>query len=149
MGAVRMATVKNNGPVEYSEEFKGKRITIPAGGEIRMSFSEAHQFKSQFIAPRYNGRGEPVNAKPLSVVADPIGPDAKTDASKEFTCMFDGETFDSQEELNAHIKANYMDKLSKDDAEAFARDGKTPKFVYNGKAYKTKAQMLKAIEKDG
>ena len=88
------AKVLNVGKESYSEDFKGKNITIPAGGFIVMELFDATAFKGQ-----YPGKGK---IKQIKVQQIP-GNDPQHGL---FVCNFCGKTFGSDKELLGHSKAH-------------------------------------------
>jgi hypothetical protein len=86
------AKVLNVGKEEYVEEFKGKTITIPAGGHVVMELYEAAAFKGQ-----YPGKGK---IKQIKIEALP---DNKPEPEK-FVCNLCGKVFLKEVELLEHSK---------------------------------------------
>lgn len=95
--------IHNTSNKEYKEWFRGKDIVIPANGYIDMEHYMAVEFVGTYRPFVKNERGEILKAKPLKL-------ERLFDPGKIFTTEFkshaDGKTFTSQEELDAHLKAN-------------------------------------------
>lgn len=66
-----MSTVKlwNRNVHPFSQDFRGEKITIPAGGYIEMDYSDAVAFKSKLSPVYFNGQGvqDPKSYKMLEV----------------------------------------------------------------------------------
>ena len=92
-------TVKNEGSKTYTEEFKGKKISIPSKGSIKMVKSEA----VQFIGTVGTSNIEKGIEKNLVMIRGTPTPDVEEPT--KFISHIDGREFDSQEELDKHLKS--------------------------------------------
>lgn len=115
-----MALVKvwNDNTFENVEKFKGKTISIPPKSYIEMDKGDADLFIGQYkpITVDHDGKPTPQGFKMIRIEEIESEPE---DMIETFTCMVDGKTFDTQEQLNAHVKKNYTHLLVTDtEAEA-------------------------------
>lgn len=102
--------VWNDDVKDYSEEFNGKMITIPAGEYVVMERGDAVTFMGKYkpisIDPR---TGKHMGFKKLR--REFVEEDTPLAESKKHTCMIDGQEFTNEEELIKHVKDNHMDKI--------------------------------------
>lgn len=90
--------VKNLGSKTYKEEFKGKMITIEPKKTVSMIRNEAVQFLGS-IGSSNPDKGVEKN---LEIIR---GAQPKEDVEKPvFISHLDGQSFDTQEELDLHLK---------------------------------------------
>ena len=90
-GSLMNSRLWNRGKEDYSEKFKGKVITIPAGKNVLMNTYDAAAFKGQ-----YPGKGV-VKMLELEDIPD------KSPEKALVICNFCGASFSTTEELNNHI----------------------------------------------
>ena len=100
-----MAIVKvwNDNKHPHTEEFKGTKITIPAGGSIEMEWEEAIEFKGAFTSIKRDGSG---NALPESYKMIRVERPAQLpfrDEKQVFHAT--GQTFQTPAEMVAFAKA--------------------------------------------
>lgn len=102
------AKVWNLNTYPLTEEFKGKKIEIPAGKFIEMEFFEAHEFRGQYHAQPVDNDGRMLgDAKYYKMVkVEKIGAVEVAVTHKCIVCMH---TSPSEEELEAHIKVRHAD----------------------------------------
>lgn len=104
-----LVDVVNRNTHPFNATFKGDKISIPAGGKIKMDHEDAVVFlgeKSPILRDG-NDQQKPESYKRLfieGVVA--LG----TDQAK-FTCHMDGKVFDSKAALDAYVEANHSESL--------------------------------------
>lgn len=100
-----MAVVKvwNDNQYDHTEKFKGKEITIKAGGFVEMDYIDAVDFRGQFITPRMLG---PNNPDPkffkMIRVEQPVEPVVKEDPNVFHAT---GKSFGTPTEVIALAKA--------------------------------------------
>lgn len=94
-----LARVWNNSDKEYVERFKNDIIKIPAHGYIEMDFHDAVLFKGQYIPPNEGKNQKRITVEKI-MRADPNW------RPSGFISHIDGKVFATQEELDAHLKAN-------------------------------------------
>lgn len=102
--------VWNDNVHPYNEEFRDQKISIPPKGFIVMDKDEAETFQGTYAPMKKDGDGNdiPEGYKMIRIEAL-SAEDLAPKESPKFTCMIDGKSFDTQAELNAHMKANYSD----------------------------------------
>lgn len=119
-----MSQVKvwNDNHLDFKQIWKGDSIFIPAKSYIEMDFEEANSFKCASYPMKFDGMGQqlPESYKMIRVEGNPAD---HIKASGKYKCQLDGQTFESQEALNAHIRDNYLDQIEDQD---FAKDFATP-----------------------
>lgn len=112
MGSLRvkqMCDVINRDTEPYTELFKDKTITIPAGGSVRMTRSEAVQFCGTH--PGFDTQRGRDRIKMLDLRFLPIN---TSKADEEFVSPRDGKKFETQEELDRHLET-FADEVFKDE----------------------------------
>ena len=92
-------SVKNLGSRTYTEEFKGKTISIPAKGSIKMIRQEA----VHFLGSVGNSNIEKGIEKNLEIIRGPVP--VEVEEEKKFFSHLDGLEFKTQEELDAHLSS--------------------------------------------
>lgn len=104
---------KHSKGFEHNEMFKGKQLSIPAGGYIVMDYEDAVDFRGQYFPMKLMPTGEPDPAgwKMIEIVPMQEG---EEDAPKRFVCNMDGKEFRSQAELDAYTSSNFSDQVFKD-----------------------------------
>lgn len=115
--------VENVGDKVYEETFREKDIIIPPGGKIKMQRREALIFLSMMSPTGKNGA--PVE-KRLRIV--PVDSGASTEADepkKEFICNLDGKKFDTQRELDEHLRTIASKVVTREKIDAVAAKNKT------------------------
>lgn len=101
--------VYNRNTHPYHNTFKGKNVTIPAGGFIEMDRSDAVQLKSKMVVipNTFDGAGNqrPESFSKLELV--PVGGgETVSKVTEKFICHATGKEFDSEKEYMAHLKSN-------------------------------------------
>lgn len=110
-----MVKVWNDNEYTYTEKFKGQTLTIEPKKFISMDENEAHQFLGKMpanILVDANGRQKPESYKRLRIDKSL----ATETAIAKFICNQDGKEFPNQEALDAHIEANYVEKILDEDS---------------------------------
>jgi hypothetical protein len=109
-----LVRVVNDNVHPYTEKYRGRTIHIPPKGFVEMDMNEASHFlgtnpgTAQVDA---SGIPKPESYKMLRIVR-PEDLEAEVAAeSKKWICMADGKEFPTQEALEAHVEANYMDDM--------------------------------------
>lgn len=114
----------NRDRADYTETFKGDKVTIPAGKAIKMSRRDAVQFRGQYGG---SADGDPTRPKIKNLIMLPIKEinpdlvagelkDLAAPVAKTYICNYDGREFDSQEELDEHLEAIKGNRVGKDEA---------------------------------
>ena len=93
--------VRNNGHVDYQEEYQGNLIQIEAGGFIEMPRSKALHFLGQWRPFNKSGAIESQGQKPLSIEEDPEVHAEKRDQPLKFIAS-DGNKFRTKQGLANH-----------------------------------------------
>lgn len=101
--------VRNNHVKEYTETFKGKDILIPAHGVIKMTRGDANSILRTYINDE---RGRP-KIKMLKIEPIDGSGNPPVESKVLFTCMRDGEQFETQKELDEHMKL-HKDQIDKE-----------------------------------
>lgn len=107
--------VINDGTETYVDQYNGKRIEIPVKGFIRMQRREAINFLSQMSPMDPKDRNRLV---PKILRLEVIDKDSKVKEKEpeKFICNLDGRSFDTDAELQEHLKT-LSDKVAvKDEA---------------------------------
>lgn len=112
--------VINKGGKTYKEEFKGKMIELAPGKSIKMERTEA----VQFVGSVGSSNVEKGIEKNLEIIRGPIPVPEAID--QKFVSHLDGKVFDTQKELDDHLKSiNPEDKgatvLQDDEADTAAK----------------------------
>jgi uncharacterized C2H2 Zn-finger protein len=106
---------------DYSEEFKGMMIKIPAGEYIVMEYDEANQFMSKMNNPKRGKDGLFIPSTFKKLAMDPGDKkraeaylrDEKEEESKRiFVCHACNGEFQSKKELTKHVKESHMNELA-------------------------------------
>jgi hypothetical protein len=107
----------------HVENFRGDRIEIPASTFIVMDYEDAVQFKSQYWPMKIDAMDQPDPASFKCIKLEPIIEDVVPEGyvlneNKElvvektiYISHIDGKRFNSPEELDAYINANFKDKI--------------------------------------
>lgn len=99
--------VYNRNTHDYHNTFKGKNVTIPAGGYLEMDRSDAVQLKSKMVVipNTFDGAGNqrPESFSRLELI--PVGSET-VNVQEKFICHATGKEFDSEREYMAHLKSN-------------------------------------------
>ena len=121
-------TVKvwNRNTYDYSEEFRGKKITIPASDFIEMAYDEAVLFLGSFtpIVRKGDGTFDPRSFKKLEIDKDDkaairaermhsMDADEK---EKVFVCHACAKEFLTKTGLEKHIKSKHMSDMADKEA---------------------------------
>ena len=97
--AREMVQVWNDDSQDYSENFKGNQVVVPAGEFISMSRNEANAFMGSFSG-KVNNR---LVTKSLRLVRS--GDYDDSSEAEKFISQMTGEEFDSQQDLDNHLKS--------------------------------------------
>lgn len=113
--------VWNDNKLPFSQEFKGALIEIPAGKFVEMQWDEAVEFKSMYYPPEFRGDGsqKPESFKMIRLDGEP--PHLQDEAPAEHVCASCGDTFASENALDAHIDRHHLDELEDQDVAAKRR----------------------------
>ncbi len=107
--------VWNDNTLPHKELFRGETIEIGAQSYIEMERSEAHEFKTQFFAPKRSEKGpggiDPSTLKMIRI--EKIEGQAPAPVAPSFKSPLTGETFPNQKALDAHLEKN-ADKVHVD-----------------------------------
>lgn len=110
--------VENLGSKTYEDTFRERAISIPPGGRIEMQRREALIFLGMMSPP---GRdGNPVEKKLRIVPKDGQPADREEEQKKEYICNLDGKKFDTQRELDDHLKTLSSKVVSREQLDAAA-----------------------------
>ena len=103
--------------ITHVEDFKGDKIEIPAGSFIVMDYEDAVQFKSQYFAMKFDAMEQQDPRSFKCIKLEPIlePEEIKSVEKVVYVCNLDGKKFETAEALNAHISANYADKVVVDE----------------------------------
>jgi hypothetical protein len=91
----------NDSDKEYSEEFRGKMLVIPARGFIEMGRSEGNKFLGQAVPVRMGGNGRQQNPKALRMEKPAEEFAEMTGQPLKFTAR-DGKQFRTEKGLAEH-----------------------------------------------
>lgn len=109
--------VYNRHPNGYThkEMFRGDPIEIKAGDYVLMDYEDAVQFRGQYFPMiiAADGTHDPKGFKVIKI--EPDEAEQKHEVKLKYICQLDKKEFNSQEELDAYIKANYADRIFKDE----------------------------------
>lgn len=119
MGQVK---VWNDNDLDFKQVWKGDSYYIPAKSFIEMDFEEAYSFKCAPFPMKFDGMGQQLRESYKMLRVEGKATD-HVKGYATFQCQHDGQKFSSQEELNEHIKANYLDKIEDQD---FAKEFAAP-----------------------
>ena len=97
-GTVRL---RNKYTEDFSQEWKGKTISIPAGKAIEMEYMEAVAFRGSFGGNYPSGHPNVGEPKIKMIDIEEIG---EVVVEQEYICNMCGEKFASQDALDAHMK---------------------------------------------
>lgn len=107
------AKVWNDNTCEWTEMFKGEKVTIPAGKYIEMEFYDAHEFKGQYspIKIKPDDTQDPKSFKMIRVVKV-TQEDGELDDSKQvFPCNLCKKVFTTEAALIAHSAKEHADQM--------------------------------------
>jgi hypothetical protein len=99
--------VWNRGKSDYSEKFKNRIISIPAGKFVVMGTYDAAQFRGS-----YPGKG----VEKIIEVEDL--PDKGKDQEEEIICHSCGRTFGTFDLLNAHLAVHNPQRIKEDEGDS-------------------------------
>jgi hypothetical protein len=129
------ARVTNLSTRPYEEFFKGQKVTFQPGESQEWDWSEAVQFKGQFIPVQKNDTGQYLNEKRIKVekIIDPMAPKKVVGFQNPLT----GTIFATEDEMKAELnqtKANYSAIKSDDSGrvDALAKDLEATKDMVKG-----------------
>src|SRR5436190_604337 len=107
-----LARVHNDNVHPFSQEFKGNRINIPAGGFIEMEIEEAIEFKGEYFPMKKNKDGgqDPRSYKKIRVVNP-----GEYSVAPKFINPMTGKTYPNQKALDAGLK-EHADLVVTDEA---------------------------------
>jgi hypothetical protein len=100
--------VWNDNTHPHKEMFRGDLIEIPARSYILMEQSDAHEFRTQFFAPRRSEVG-PGNMDPSTfkmIRVEKIAGAVEEPKPEVFKSPLTGEVFTTKAQLEAHLEAN-------------------------------------------
>ena len=109
-----LVRVVNDNVYPYTEKYRGKTVHIPPKGYVEMDFNEASHFLGTNPGTAQvdtSGIPKPESYKMLRIVRPEDIEQEVVPPSKRFVCMADGQEFPTQEALEAHVAANYMDDM--------------------------------------
>lgn len=108
--------VENYGSKTYEEIFRGKKITIPSRGRIKMARREAVAFIGTMSANGYvDEDGKFDNTKPAEKKLRMVIDQSSKQEEQKPTCNLDGKEFDSDEELERYLKSVENKTVEKDE----------------------------------
>lgn len=124
--------VWNDNTYDYKETFRDRDIVIRAKGFIMMDRDEAEVFQGTY-AGRLKTGDDQDDPRGFKMIRLELDPSAATAAPKGFVCHYDGKTFQTQSELDAHEK-QYKDKVVVDEQaeQEIKRRGRPPKAKAQG-----------------
>lgn len=120
-----MVKVWNDNKYPYTENFRGNKVTIEAGGFVEMDYDQAVLFLGTFvpIVKGKNGLQDPRSYKMLRidqedrknyVLNNSLG--EKEDTEKVFVCHACSKEFRTKKGLEKHIKDKHLNEMADDDA---------------------------------
>lgn len=102
---------------DFTDKFKGKVITIPAGESITMPYDEAIMFKSKYYPPEWDGNNvqKPTSYKMIRVekLEDGI---KEAKGPPEFRCQACDFVSSSKAGLATHTRIKHVNQMIDDDA---------------------------------
>lgn len=109
------AQVWNDGTEDYSEDFKGKLITIKAKDYYLMDSQDASEFMAQYVSPKKDGGGNFTNSKPLRkvILATDEAEDTKSKLPDGY-CIVCNRDFGMKAGLAKHIREKHSNLLRVD-----------------------------------
>lgn len=93
--------VFNDSSRDYTEEYNGEEILVPAKGSILMNRRDAVKFLGTYSGPDPKDSTKP-KEKRLRIIQ--LKPETSENGSGEYVCNLDGKTFNTQEELDEYLK---------------------------------------------
>jgi hypothetical protein len=111
--------VENVGSATYEDEFRGQKISIPVGGRIKMQRREALIFLG-CMSPT-GSDGKPAEKKLRLIPVDGEPTETAAEVKKEHICNLDGQKFDTQQELDDHLKKLSSRTVTRDQLDAAKR----------------------------
>ncbi len=105
------AKVWNDNKYPFSQEFKGQKISIPAGEYVEMEFYEAKEFEGRYSPIKVDGGGQP---KPESYKMIRVEAEGKAGPAQAggFPCAACGKVYESQRVLDAHVDEQHLDAMA-------------------------------------
>jgi len=99
-----LAKVWNKNVHPFSQDYKGEKIFIPAGGYIDMDYHDAIQFKSTYYPPEYDASKNQLETSYKMIVVEPYnqGQAPDPESIQAFRSHLDGSLHMSKEALAAH-----------------------------------------------
>lgn len=124
--------VFNDNKYTHKEMFKGREITIPAGGVVVMEEDDAIDFKGQFSEIRVDGTGkqDPRSFKMIRIGKVVDAAEAKSAIAKqdlELTCQKCGYVALTKKMLEEHIDTNHLEDLEDQEMAEKRRRGRPKK----------------------
>lgn len=104
----RMVKVWNDNKLDFTQEFKGKKVVVPAGEYVEMDWDDAIEFKSEYYPPVFDGTGvqKPESYKMIRIEGKLRDPEAT-----DWVCAACGDKLASEDDLDAHIDRFHLDEL--------------------------------------
>lgn len=113
-----LVKVHNDNVFDYQEDYRGRKITIPAKSSIEMEYDDAIQFQGTWTAARKDGNGAPLREffKMIRVEEPPLAQQGvKQDPLMCIACRYMGK---DAKDLQGHvIEAHAHQQAHDEDAE--------------------------------
>jgi hypothetical protein len=104
-----LVKVWNDNVHPYREEFRDKKIVIPAKGHIEMELDEAQLFKGSFASVPVDADGNPTPEGYKMIRIEAVSSESTHPEVKATKCMACSKDCSSVQELQDHIFADHKD----------------------------------------